>query len=104
MKKPPYKIDFSQKKLEKISIRPKQPKMISPLYRNFLVSNVVYLPVGTSQRRQAFETLKAPAMPVLGATYPFNSQRYAYVTQKAKELAKNMASITAKTRFCSRGG
>ena len=78
--------------------------MISHLYRNFLVANVVYLPVGTSQRRQAFEVLKTPPMPVLGATYPFNSQRYAHVTKKAKELAKNMASITAKTRFCSRGG
>ena len=78
--------------------------MISHLYRNFLVANVVYLPVGTSQRRQAFEALKTPTMPVIGTTYPFNSQRYAYVTQKAKELAKNMASITAKTRFCSRGG
>lgn len=104
VKKPPYKIDFSQKKLEKISIRPKQPKMISHLYRNFLVANVVYLPVGTSQRRQAFEALKTPTMPVIGDTYPFNSQRYAHVTKKAKELAKNMASITAKTRFCSRGG
>ena len=78
--------------------------MLPALYRNFLTAQVVYLPAGSPERRKAFEALVSPAMPVLGATYPFNAQRYAFVTEKAKQLSKDMSSLTKKTRFCSRGG
>jgi hypothetical protein len=77
--------------------------MLPALYRNYLISKVVYLPADSPERRKAFEALVSPAMPVLGATYPFNAQRYAFVTQQAKQLSKNMSSLTNKTRFCSRG-
>ena len=77
--------------------------MISTLYRNFLTSKVVYLPIGSPQRRQAFEVLVSPPVPVLGASYPFDAQRYAFVTEQAKRLSKDMSSLTKKTRFCSRG-
>lgn len=77
--------------------------MFSPLYRNFLIAKVVYLPVGSPQRRQAFEVLLSPPIPLLDASYPFNAQRYAFVTEQAKRLSKDMSSLTKKTRFCSRG-
>ena len=77
--------------------------MISALYRNFLTSQVVYSKVGSPQRRQAFEVLASPPVPVLGASYPFDAQRYAFVTEQAKRLSKDMSSLTKKTRFCSRG-
>lgn len=77
--------------------------MISTLYRNFLTSKVVYLPIGSPQRRQAFEVFLSPPVPVLGTTYPFDAQRYAFITEQAKRLSKDMSSLTKKTRFCSRG-
>jgi hypothetical protein len=77
--------------------------MIPALYRNFLTSKVVYSKVGSPQRRQAFEVLASPPVPVLGASYPFDAQRYAFVTEQAKRLSKDMSSLTKKTRFCSRG-
>ena len=45
----------------------------------------------------------SPPVPVLGASYPFDAQRYAFVTEQAKRLSKDMSSLTKKTRFCSRG-
>jgi hypothetical protein len=77
--------------------------MISALYRNYLITGVTYLPAGSPQRRQAFDVLLSPPIPVLGTTYPFNPERYAFVTEQAKRLTKDMSSLTKKTRFCYRG-
>ena len=77
--------------------------MIPALYRNFLTAKVVYLPVDSPQRRQAFEVLLSPPVHILGATYPYDTQRYIFVTEQAKKLSKDMSSLTKKTRFCSRG-
>lgn len=74
-----------------------------PLYRTFLFANVISLPPDTPERRKAFEMLMSPPMPILGATYPYNAQRHAFVREQAKQLSKNMSSLTIKTRFCSRG-
>ena len=78
--------------------------MLPALYRNSLTAQVVYLPVGSPQRQKAFEVLLSPPMPVLGVSYPYDKQRYIFVTEKAKQLSKDMSSLTKKTRFCFRGG
>ena len=73
--------------------------MIPALYRNFLTAKVVYLPVDSPQRRQAFEVLLSPPVHILGATYPYDTQRYIFVTEQAKKLSKVIAKEWDKADY-----